>query len=111
MASKAVLGKARKRLFNALKQVPTAVHKSLKAQSTATLYVGNIEFNATEKDLRKSLEDCLGYGIVVEKITIPSPRVRLYRTLLGTSSACGRFRHLHSVFWTYGSQLTADIFP
>ncbi len=57
--------------MNALKQVPTAVHKSLKAQSTATLYVGKIEFNATEDDLRESLEECLGYRIVVEKITIP----------------------------------------
>jgi RNA recognition motif-containing protein len=60
-----------KRLLNALKQVPTAVHKSRKARSTATLYVGNIEFNATEDDLRESLEECLGYRIVVEKITIP----------------------------------------
>ena len=47
------------------------MHKSRKARSTATLYVGNIEFNATEDDLRESLEECLGYGIAVEKITIP----------------------------------------
>jgi hypothetical protein len=61
---------AKKRLLNALKQVPTAVHKSRKAQSTATLYVGNIEFNATEDDLRESLDECLGCRIAVEKITI-----------------------------------------
>ncbi len=42
------LWNARERLQNALKQVPTAVHKSRKARSTATLNVGNIEFNATD---------------------------------------------------------------
>ena len=61
---------ARRRLKNALNQVPIAVHKSRKARSTATLYVGNIEFNATEDDLRESLEECFEWGIAVEKITI-----------------------------------------
>jgi hypothetical protein len=46
------------------------VQKSLKARSTATLSVGNIEFNATEDDRCESLEECLGCRIVVEKITI-----------------------------------------
>jgi hypothetical protein len=62
---------ARKRLWIALKQVPIAVRKSRKARFTATFYVGNIEFNATEDDLRESLDECLGCGIVVENITIP----------------------------------------
>ncbi len=47
------------------------MRKSQKARSTATIYVGNIEFNATEDDLRESLDECLGCGIAVEKITIP----------------------------------------
>ena len=46
------------------------MHKSQKARSTVTLYVGNIEFNVTEEDLRESLENRLGL-IVVENITIP----------------------------------------
>jgi hypothetical protein len=71
IASKADLGNTLERFFNTLKQVLTAVHKSRKARSTATLYVGNIELNATEDDLRESLEDCLGYRIAIEKITIP----------------------------------------
>ncbi len=33
--------------------------------------MGNIEFNATEDDLRESLDEWLECGISVEKITIP----------------------------------------
>jgi hypothetical protein len=71
IASKADVRDALERLGNALKQVPTAVHKILKARSTATLYVGNIECNATEDDLHESLQECLGCRIAVEKITTP----------------------------------------
>jgi RNA recognition motif-containing protein len=39
-------------------------------RNTATLYVGNLEFNTSEQDLRKSL-DRFFKRIKVEKITIP----------------------------------------
>ena len=47
------------------------MHKSQKARSTATLYVGNIEFNTTKDDLHESLDEWLECWIAVEKITIP----------------------------------------
>ena len=60
----------------ALDQVDPSVHLNLQgARSTATLYVGNLEFNASENDLRKSL-DRVFKRIRVEKITIPKVQGR-----------------------------------
>ena len=44
-------------------------------RNTATLYVGNLEFNTSEQDLRKSL-DRFFKRIKVEKITIPKVQGR-----------------------------------
>ena len=48
---------ANARVSAALDQVDPSVHLNLQgARSTVTLYVGNLEFNASENDLRKSLD-------------------------------------------------------
>jgi hypothetical protein len=44
-------------------------------RNTVTLYVGNLEFNTSEQDLRKSL-DLFFKRIKVEKITIPKVQGR-----------------------------------
>ena len=52
------------------------MHLNLQGKrNTATLYVGNLEFNASEKDLRKLL-DWVFKRIRVEKITIPKVQGR-----------------------------------
>ena len=62
---------ANARVSAALDQVDPSVHLNLQGErSTAILYVGNLELNASEKDLRKSL-DRVFKRIRVEKITIP----------------------------------------
>ena len=40
-------------------------------KATETLYVGNLAFNTTDKDLNKALRRHFGEAVVVEKITIP----------------------------------------
>jgi RNA recognition motif-containing protein len=52
-------------------QVDPSVHLSPKGKrKTATLYVGNLDFNANEQDLRQAL-DRIFKRIRVDKITIP----------------------------------------
>ena len=59
------------RISKALNQVDKSVHFNPKGKrKTATLYVGNLEFNASEQDLGESL-DKVFRKIKVEKITIP----------------------------------------
>ena len=59
------------RIQSALNQVDQAVHfKPQGERKHATLYVGNLEFNASEQDLRKVL-DRLFKKVRVEKVTIP----------------------------------------
>ena len=70
------VAEANARVSAALDQVDPSVHLNLQgARRTATLYVGNLEFNASENDLRKSLDR--GFKrIRVEKITIPKVQGR-----------------------------------
>ena len=59
------------RISKALDQVDLSVHLNPKGKrNTATLYVGNLDFNASEQDLGESL-DKIFRKIRVEKITIP----------------------------------------
>ena len=52
-------------------QVDDSVHHSLKGKrNTATLYVGNLEFNTSEDDLRDKL-NTIFERIRLEKVTIP----------------------------------------
>ena len=52
-------------------QVDDSVHHSLKGKrNTATLYVGNLEFNTSEDDLRDKL-NTIFKRIRLEKVTIP----------------------------------------
>ena len=52
-------------------QEKDSVHYSLKGKrDTATLYVGNLEFNTSEDDLRESLRNIFK-RIRLEKVTIP----------------------------------------
>jgi hypothetical protein len=63
--------KANARISAALDQVDPSVHLNPQGKRiTATRYVGNLEFNASEQDQRKSL-DSFFKRIRVEKITIP----------------------------------------
>ena len=63
--------KANARISAALDQVDPSVQLNLHGKrNTATLYVGNLEFNASEKGLCKSLDQVFKQ-IRVEKITIP----------------------------------------
>ena len=69
--SKEDRAKAHERILAALDQVDQAVHfKPRGKRTTATLYVGNLEFNASEQDLRKAL-DRLFPHLRVEAVTIP----------------------------------------
>jgi hypothetical protein len=69
--SKEDRAKAYARIQAALNQVDQAVHfKSRGERKHATLYVGNLEFNASEQDLRKAL-DRLFKKVRVEEVTIP----------------------------------------
>jgi hypothetical protein len=59
------------RIKEALDQVPYSVHLNSRGdRDTATLYVGNIDYNASEQDLSKAL-DKIFQRIRVEKVTIP----------------------------------------
>jgi hypothetical protein len=63
--------KAPTRILKALDQVDPYVHLNPKGKrNTVTLYVGNLEFNASEQDLRQPL-DRIFKRICVDKITIP----------------------------------------
>jgi hypothetical protein len=67
---------ANARVSAALDQVNPSVHLNPQGKrNTATLYVGNLEFNTSEQDLRKSL-DRFFKRIKVEKITIPKVQGR-----------------------------------
>ena len=69
--SKEDRAKAYARISKALDQVDPSVHLNPKGKrTTATLYVGNLEFNANEQDLRQAL-DRIFKRIRVDKITIP----------------------------------------
>jgi hypothetical protein len=59
------------RIQAALEQVPNSVHLNSRGKrDTATLYVGNIDYNASEQDLSNAL-DKIFKRIRVEKVTIP----------------------------------------
>jgi len=59
------------RIQAALEQVPNSVHLNSRGKrDTATLYVGNIDYNASEQDLSNAL-DPIFKRIRVEKVTIP----------------------------------------
>jgi flagellar biosynthesis chaperone FliJ len=59
------------RITAAFDQVDPAVYRNPKGKrKTATLYVGNLEFNASEQDLRQAL-DKIFKKVRVENITIP----------------------------------------
>jgi hypothetical protein len=62
---------SRKRFLDALDQVPDTVHFDRKGERmTATLYVGNLEFNASEDDLHKALGE-LFKKVRLEQVAIP----------------------------------------
>ena len=68
--------KATARISKALAQVPLSVHLNQQGKrKTATLYVGNLAFNASEQDLGESL-DTVFRKIRAEKITIPKVQGR-----------------------------------
>jgi RNA recognition motif-containing protein len=55
----------------ALRQVHKSVHSNREGKrDSVTLYVGNLEYNASEQDLREAL-DPVFQKIRVDKITIP----------------------------------------
>ena len=58
------------RLNTAIAQVPDKVLYNRKNRATETLYVGNLDFKATEEDLSEALSH-LSDSIVVAKVTIP----------------------------------------
>jgi hypothetical protein len=59
------------RILKALDQVDPSVHLNPKGKrKTATRYVGNLEFNANEQDLRQAL-DRIFKRFRMDKITIP----------------------------------------
>ena len=59
------------RIKEALDQVPYSVHLNSRGdRDTATLYVGNIDYKASEEDLSKAI-DKIFQRIRVEKVTIP----------------------------------------
>ena len=59
------------RIQEALEQVPYSVHLNSRGKrDSATLYVGNIDYSASEQDLSKAL-DKIFTRIRVEKVTIP----------------------------------------
>jgi hypothetical protein len=69
--SKEDRAKASARISKALDQVDPSVHLNPKGKrKTATLYVGNLDFNANKQDLRQAL-DRFFKRIHVDKITIP----------------------------------------
>ena len=81
------------RIQEALEQVPYSVHLNSRGErDSATLYVGNIDNSAREKDLSKALDKIFA-RIRVEKVTIPrvkfsewSINVWLHRDIMGTQS-------------------------
>ncbi len=83
--------KAVKRISAALDQLDLSVHLDLKGKrNTAKLYVGNLEFNASEQDLSKSLEPFFQW-IKVEKINSQSTRpleLWFHQDIMGTSCTC-----------------------
>ena len=67
---------AYERTCNALDQVPDIVHfKKAGLRKTATLYVGNLAFKASEEDLSNALSQIF-IKIQVEKVTIPQENGR-----------------------------------
>ncbi len=74
--SKEDRSEAEARIFEALQQVHKSVHSNHEGKKdTLTLYVGNLERNASEQNLREAL-DPIFETIHVEKIT--TPRVKVY---------------------------------
>jgi hypothetical protein len=59
------------RIEEALDQVPYSVHRNTRGKrNAATIFVGNLDYNASEQDLREALYIII-QRIRVEKITIP----------------------------------------
>ena len=70
------MDEAYERTCNALDQVPDIVHfKKAGLRKTATLYVGNLAFKASEEDLSNALSQIF-IKIQVEKVTIPKENGR-----------------------------------
>jgi hypothetical protein len=70
-APKKVRDEAQEALTAALDQVPATIHFDQRGKrTTATLYVGNLEFKASTKDLKDEL-DAEFYEIRVEDVVIP----------------------------------------
>ena len=70
-SSKTAQSKAYASILQALGQVHRSVHSNpQEPRDTRTLYVGNIDYNASEEDLREAL-DPVFKQIRVEKVTIP----------------------------------------
>ena len=79
--------KAHARILAALDQVDQAAHfKPQGKRTTVTLYVGNLEFNASKQDLRKAL-DRLFKKVRVEEVTIPRVNGRSKYGFIGISWA------------------------
>ena len=102
--SKEDKAKANARIQAALNQVDQAVHfKPQGKRTTATLYVGNLEFNASEQDLRKAL-DRLFQKVRVEEVTIPRvngrSKYRFIETRISWASCSGTdSRPVHQPLW------------
>ena len=94
--------KANARIQAALNQVDLAVNFKLQGERKhATLYVGNLEFNASEQDVRKAL-DRLFTKIRVEKVTIPRVNGLSkcgHRDNMGTSCADTDPQPVHHTLW------------
>jgi hypothetical protein len=88
------------RIQEALDQVPYSVHLNSRGdRDTATLCVGNIDYNASEQDLSKAL-DKIFQRIRVEKVTIP--RVN-GRSMYGFIYPWKRVRAKPTGIWLAGS--------
>jgi hypothetical protein len=70
-APKTVRDRAQEALTAALDQVPEPIHFDQRGERTgATLYVGNLEFKASTKDLQEAL-DRVFHKIHVEDVVVP----------------------------------------
>ncbi len=75
-ASKKDMRAASDRIQKALMQVPDYAHFDLNRQrNTTTLYLGNLDYNASEQDIRKALAP-LFQKTRLENITIPKVKGR-----------------------------------
>jgi hypothetical protein len=70
--SKKVRDEAKDRFVNALNQVPDKVHFNHEGQrTTATLYVGNLDYNSDGKSLLKELRKDFRYRIKIDEVIVP----------------------------------------